>query len=108
MPVRGLRKYLSASAQLFDSKSSFAVLDSISMQDRGGDKKCGVVTVHWTLGGVINLPWHPVVEPWSGWTKYHVDEEGLIYLHEEGWDVEVWRIFLSVLFPIVRWVDWIV
>ncbi|KAL3805941.1 hypothetical protein HJC23_007902 [Cyclotella cryptica] len=105
MPVRGLRKYLSASAQLFDTKSSLATLTDISYSEGMGDKDCGVVQVKWELGGVINLPWHPTVEPWTGWTKYHIDEEGLVYLHEEGWDVEVWRIFLSVLFPTVRWVD---
>ncbi|KAL7506980.1 hypothetical protein ACHAXN_008003, partial [Cyclotella atomus] len=101
MPVRGLRKYLSAAAQLFDSKVSFASLDSISFDNKGGERHCGAITVQWTLGGVINLPWHPNVEPWTGWTRYHVDEEGLIYWHEEGWDVEVWRIFLGVVFPVV-------
>jgi hypothetical protein len=108
MPVKGLRKYLSAAAQLFDSKVSFANMDSISCNADGGRKQCGEICVHWTLGGVINLPWHPNVEPWTGWTRYHVDEEGLIYWHEEGWDVEVWRIFLGVVFPVVRWVDVIV
>lgn len=130
MPVKGLRKYLSASAQLFDGRCSFARLDSIEMEQfhenhvvdddvRGQDtndnnnnsidnksqNELGVITVHWTLGGVINLPWHPTIEPWSGWTKYHVDSSGLIYWHEEGWDVEVWRLFLGVVFPTVRWVD---
>lgn len=105
MPVRGLRKYLSASAQLFDTKSSLATLTDISYSPGGGEKNCGVVTVTWELGGIINLPWHPTVEAWTGWTSYHIDEEGLVYLHEEGWDVEVWRIFLSVVFPTVRWVD---
>ena len=128
MPVKGLRKYLSASAQLFDTRCSFARLDSIELVERKGgtvdddtaattsttiddddglsETDSGVITVHWTLGGVINLPWHPTVEPWSGWTKYHVDKStGLIYWHEEGWDVEVWRMFLGVVFPTVRWVD---
>jgi hypothetical protein len=100
MPVRGLRKYLSAAAQLFDSKSSMAHLHSIASNEEENS-----ITVHWSLGGVINLPWHPAVEPWTGWTTYHVDEEGLIYWHEEGWDVEVWRIFMGVVFPTVRWVD---
>lgn len=105
MPVRGLRKYLSAAAQLFEFKHSFAELQSVSVDESGGERQCGVVTVQWTLGGVINLPWHPVVEPWTGWTKYHVDDKGLICLHEEGWDEEVWRIFIGVLFPMIRWVD---
>ena len=105
MPVKGLRKYLSASAQLFDSKSSYAILHSIQYDDSGGERQCGIITVYWTLGGIINLPWHPMVDPWSGWTRYHVDEGGLIYYHEEGWDESVLRIFLGVVFPVVRYVD---
>ena len=105
MPVRGLRKYLSATAQLFDTKSSFAVLNDISIDESAcgiDSNDRGVITVQWTLGGIINLPWHPIVEPWTGWTKYHIDEEGLIYWHEEGWDVEAWKIFMGIAFPSVR------
>eukprot|EP00956_Cyclotella_meneghiniana_P043191 scaffold257062_cov83-Cyclotella_meneghiniana.AAC.1 len=71
MPVRGLRKYLSATAQLFDTKSSFAVLNNISVDESAcgiDSNDRGVITVQWTLGGIINLPWHPIVEPWTGWT----------------------------------------
>lgn len=105
MPVRGLRKYLSAAAQLFDTSKSFAELREITYTSNGGEKSQGLIEVKWELGGVINLPWHPTVEPWTGWTKYHLDEGGLVYWHEEGWDAEVWRIFASVVFPRIRWVD---
>ena len=107
MPVRGLRKYLSAAAHLFDQRQSFAELRSIQYTEDGGQRGLGIVEVKWRLGGVIMLPWHPNVEPWTGWTKYHLDEEGLVFLHEEGWDISVWRAFMCTLFPQTRsWNGW--
>jgi len=102
MPVRGLRKYLSAAAQLFDSKKSHADLLSIAYREDGGDGRHGTVEVTWKLGGVLMLPWHPEVLPWTGKTTYHLDEEGLIYWHEEEWDISVFRAFVCTLFPGVR------
>jgi hypothetical protein len=107
MPVRGLRKYLSAAAQLFDQRQSCAELLSISSNEDGGDMGNGIVEVSWKLSGVINLPWHPTVEPWTGCTKYHLDNQGLIYLHEEHWDISVWRAFLGTLYSESReWSCW--
>ena len=98
--MRGLRKYLSAAAQLFDQRRSYAKLLYIHQQDMGGENSNGMIEVKWELGGIINLPWHPEVEPWTGWTKYHLDEDGLVYLHEEGWDI-------CTLFPQAReWRGW--
>lgn len=108
MPVRGLRKYLSAAAQLFDQRNSCAEMLSICSNEDGGDMGNGIVEVTWRLSGVINLPWHPSVEPWTGRTKYHLDDEGLIYLHEEHWDISVWRAFICTLYPEARgWSCWI-
>ncbi|KAL9184565.1 hypothetical protein ACHAXT_012535 [Thalassiosira profunda] len=104
MPVRGLRKYLSAAAHLFDPRESRAELLSIRAHERGGEKGRGMVEATWRLGGVLMLPWHPTVEPWTGTTRYHLDEEGLVYLHEERWDISVWRAFLVTLFPEAK--DW--
>lgn len=105
MPVRGLRKYLSAAAQLFDSKKSHADLLSMAYRE-DGDGRNGTVEVTWKLGGVLMLPWHPEVQPWTGKTTYHLDEEGLIYWHEEEWDISVFRAFVCTLFPGVRaWFD---
>lgn len=107
MPVRGLRKYLSAAAQLFDQRESFAELASIRHEESGGQMNYGMVEVKWRLGGIIMLPWHPWVEPWTGWTRYHLDEEGLVYFHEEGWDISVWRAFVCTLIPGAReWSCW--
>jgi len=107
MPVRGLRKYLSAAAQLFDQRQSCAELLSISSTEGGGEMGYGIVEVTWRLSGIINLPWHPTVEPWTGSTKYHLDSDGLIYMHEEQWDISVWRAFICTLYPEAReWIIW--
>ena len=107
MPVRGLRKYLSAAAQLFDQKQSCAELLSICSTEGGGEMGHGIVEVTWRLSGIINLPWHPTVEPWTGSTRYHLDNEGLIYMHEEQWDISVWRAFICTLYPEAReWSIW--
>ena len=107
MPVRGLRKYLSAAAQLFDQRESCAELVSISCNEKGGEMGHGIVEVEWRLSGILNLPWHPEVEPWTGQTRYHLDDEGLIYLHEEEWDISVWRAFICTLHPEAReWAIW--
>jgi len=104
MPVRGMRKYLSAAAHLFDPRQSDAELLSMEYHDDGGEKGYGMIEVKWRLGGVIQLPWHPTVEPWTGTTFYHLDNEGLVYLHEEGWDISVWRAFICTLHPEAK--DW--
>ena len=100
MPVRGLRKYLSAASHLFDAATSRAELLSISWEG-GGEGKAGhgVVVARWCLGGTLMLPWRPSVRPWTGTTRYHLDEEGLIFLHEEEWDITVSEAFVSTASP---------
>jgi hypothetical protein len=105
MPVRGLRKYLAAASNLFEAKNSFAKLQKIQIVEaadvsRGAGKfGHGVIEVQWKLGGVLMLPWRPKVKPWSGWTRYHLDEDGLIAFHEEGWDISVLEAFIGTMFP---------
>lgn len=100
MPVRGLRKYLAAASQLFEAKNSFAKLYKIGIVgNEKGKFGHGVIESHWQLGGVLMLPWRPKVKPWSGWTRYHLNEDGLIAFHEEGWDISVLEAFIGTLFP---------
>jgi hypothetical protein len=94
MPVRGLRKYLSASSQLFDRKQSRADIYSLSF-----DNSEGTVTVKWRLEGALNLPWHPKLKPWTGTTTYFLDSSGLVEKHVEEWDISAIDAFLSTLFP---------
>ena len=99
MPVKGLRKYLSAASHLFERESSFAQLLELRTEEGGGRRGRGAVVVRWRLGGTLMLPWRPAVRPWTGTTRYHLDEEGLIYLHEEEWDITVAEAFVCTVFP---------
>jgi len=100
MPVKGLRKYLAAASNLFDAKDSFAQLIDLSIVAKEqGKYGNGVIMARWKLGGRLMLPWKPKVKEWTGWTKYHLDSDGLIALHEEGWDISVPEAFINVIWP---------
>jgi hypothetical protein len=98
MPVRGLRKYLSATSQLFDRKKSRADVCGLQVDS---SRRC--ITVSWRIEGILNLPWHPMIKPWSGQTVYHLDDSSLISSHVESWDITVPDAFLSTLFPQLRY-----
>ena len=93
MPVHGLRKYLNAASQLFDYQSSSARLLSMEIID---ERK---IMAFWEIKGVLHLPWHPKLPVWTGSTTYHVDEDGLIYFHEDKWDMSVLQAFTETFFP---------
>ena len=93
MPVRGLRKYLNAAANLFDHSSSTAKLLSLQIVDEQ------TIEARWELEGVLHLPWHPKLPVWTGKTTYHLDNEGLVQLHEESWDISVLQAFTETLLP---------
>ena len=111
MPVRGLRKYLGAASQLFDRKSSRAELLSLTTECRVGDTvpqpqndptssiSNHVIVARWRMNGVLRLPWKPRLPEWTGTTTYHLDEDGLIYWHEEEWDMSVGQAFLKTFAP---------
>jgi len=92
MPVRGLRKYLSAASKLFDHKQSFADLLDLHIENN-------VIIAYWRISGVIMLPWKPRIRPYTGRTEYHIDDDGLIYLHKESWDISVLQAFVSTMWP---------
>lgn len=94
MPVRGLRKYLNAASQLFDYQSSTATLCSLEVYE-----DLNQVKVWWEIEGVLHLPWHPKLPVWTGSTTYHVDEDGLVYFHEDEWDLSVFQAFAETFFP---------
>ena len=94
MPVRGLRKYLSSASQLFDRKKSKAEIYDVSVNEERNE-----ITVSWRIEGILNLPWHPYVKPWTGTTTYLLDSNNLVYSHIESWDISVVDAFLSVVFP---------
>jgi hypothetical protein len=95
MPVVGLRKYLSASSNLFDhTKSKATLLEMVA------DEDAMTVKVRWALRGVLMLPWRPRVYPYTGSTTYYVGESGLVERHEEEWDISVVEAFGKTLLNI--------
>ena len=93
MPVKGLAKYMNAASQLFDYGGSQAeLLELRVVHDR-------LLVAKWRLTGVLRLPWKPRLPDWTGTTLYHRDDDGLIYLHDETWDMSVVQAFLQTLLP---------
>jgi len=92
MPVRGLRKYLDAASKLFETGKSDAELLDISFNEANR-----FIDVRWRLSGILMLPWHPSVKPWTGTTRYYLDDDGLICVHREEWDISVFEAFYHVI-----------
>jgi hypothetical protein len=92
MPIRGLRKYLNAASQLFDPSKSVSELLSLKVEGQ-------VVVAKWRMNGRLRLPWKPWMPEVTGTTTYYTDMNGLICLHEETWDISVFRAFLQTLWP---------
>ena len=108
MPVRGVRKYLNAASQLFDKSASTAELLSLEIGDADSvnksknhrhQKSRAIIVARWKLKGVLQLPWHPSLPVWTGTTSYHLDDEHMVYFHEEEWDISVFRAFTQTLWP---------
>jgi hypothetical protein len=106
MPVKGLRKYLNAASNLFDHATSTAELLSMELVQENESTKSKsntdaetVIVAYWRLQGVLHLPWHPQLPVWTGRTKYHFDEQGLVYHHSEEWDISVAQAFMETLWP---------
>ena len=64
------------------------------------DEMSKIISVRWKLQGVLNLPWHPELKPYTGTTHYHVDDEGMIAKHIEDWDISMLDAFLCTLLPV--------
>jgi hypothetical protein len=94
MPVQGLRKYLNAASQLFDQGKSRSELLCFHV-----DYQTNTIHAKWRMNGILRLPWKPALPDWTGSTVYHRDEDGLIYRHEETWDMSVTQAFLRTLLP---------
>ena len=96
VPVRGLLKYVSAAAGLFDKRTSKVDLIDIRVENA---QHGHVIVAHWRLQGNLNLPWRPAIKPYTGTTTYSFDENALIKSHVETWSVTAFDAFVSVMFP---------
>mmetsp|Transcript_23429 Transcript_23429/g.32845 ORF Transcript_23429/g.32845 Transcript_23429/m.32845 type:complete len:317 (-) Transcript_23429:99-1049(-) len=101
MPVRGVRKFVNAISQLFDSRKSTAELLSLEwekMEDGTTSNNSKLVAI-WKLDGVLMLPWRPKIPSYTGRITYHFDDNGLVYFHQEEWDISVLEAFVSTVSP---------
>ncbi|KAG6556435.1 hypothetical protein Mapa_002378 [Marchantia paleacea] len=90
--VTGVQKYGDALKVLFDPSSKSELL-SIEVS---GPR---TVDVKWRLSGYLNFPWHPHINPYTGSSRYTVDEDGLIESYSEEWDISVLEAFAQFLTP---------
>jgi hypothetical protein len=120
VPVTGLAKYTDATRSLFYKPLSrvdllhIEVIDeserSANSQDllQASSSKDGEcwnmdtllqIRAHWRLEGALNLPWRPLIKPYTGSTTYTFDERGLVIAHVEEWSISALDAFASTLFP---------
>jgi hypothetical protein len=101
MPVRGLRKFLNAASQLFDPAKSTCELLSLTQ-----DEPNRAIVAQWRMRGRLRLPWKPWMPTVTGTTVYRTDATGIIYEHEEEWDISVMRAFVQTLLPDIGRLFW--
>ena len=103
LPLKGLRKYIGVASHLFDSKASHSKLISLQTVPRNIKKEKeieNILEAQWKMSLTINLPWKPQLPEFSGSTLYFLDDDHLIWRHEEKWDISVVNAFLGMLsFP---------
>jgi hypothetical protein len=44
-----------------------------------------LITADWTVRGTLRLPWKPQIF-FNGSSAYHLNNQALIYRHEDTWD----------------------
>ena len=89
--VVGLKRYILAVSSLFEPETSRADLLSIRTISTSE------IRMEWVLEGQLQLPWKPYIPPVRGTTKYRVNSEGLVDLHDETWSVSPLTAALAVL-----------
>lgn len=92
-PVHGVTRWKNATSGLFRASKSKIDLISIGIVDEN------TIQARWRLEGELALPFHAKIKPYTGMTTYHFDEQGLIYRHEEQWDLSAFDAFVSVVIP---------
>jgi hypothetical protein len=78
--VTGLAKYRKALSFLFDPQQS-------DVYDVSGRVTTNGIEVDYVATGVLKLPWHPRIAPWSGHITYTLDADGLISSQNDVWNI---------------------
>jgi len=90
--VAGVERYTSAVAALFDPAASRADLISLEVEDPH------TLVLRWRLEGVLRVG-GLAIKPYTGTTRYFINDDGLIYQHFETWDISALDAFASCFFP---------
>ena len=99
LPLKGIRKYVGVASQLFHSKTSFSKLLSLEQQQQQNEDNNSTIVLKatWKMSLTISLPWKPQVSEFTGSTLYFLDEDRLVFRHQETWDISVWDAFLDMI-----------
>ena len=57
------------------------------------------ISSRWRFDAAINFPGKPRIKPYTGSTKYVINDQGLIQQHIESWDISTLDAFLSIFVP---------
>lgn len=58
-----------------------------------------LIQTRWRFAASLNVPGNPKLKPYTGTTMYRVNQDGLVFEHNEQWDISALDAFVSVLFP---------
>ena len=116
LPIRGVRKYARAAAQLFCFDTSWAELLSLQAitetkdpedpqegqqhnKAQGDSRSRPTLMATWRLQAHLRLPWHPPLPLVYGTTTYYTHvQTGRITHHVESWDnLTPWQAFVQTL-----------
>eukprot|EP00884_Botryococcus_braunii_P017435 jgi/Botrbrau1/4375/Bobra.105_2s0021.1 len=91
--VTGTETYANAVKVLFDPETSRADLISVQVEDPHH------LLLKWRFDAALNVPGKPRFKPYTGSTLYTTNDQGLIFKHEETWDISPLEAVISVFFP---------
>lgn len=80
--VDGLSKYRQALGFLFDpAVSNLRLTGDVRLSGEN------MIEADYIASGTIKLPWRPQIPPWSGHLVYTLDNDGLIAVQEDTWNI---------------------
>ncbi|GBG77155.1 hypothetical protein CBR_g23482 [Chara braunii] len=89
----GVDRYVQTVKTLFDPDSSIFEFRSIAVSGEN------TIDAAWVLGGVLKFPWRPHISPVNGVTRYTINDDGLVAIHSEVWDVSPLKALLESFTP---------